>query len=175
MPCRLACTVMLLQQGGGHEAAGTAYLGLLGCVAQRCCSTRVPPSRPLPPACSPASHPLPTHPAPLPPLPPRLPRPPQLPKLFELVGLGYTTWFTYRYLLFKSSREELVEDIESLKKKIRCVRTLPAGVCGWVTGWLVWLGCVGDWVGGWLGWLAGWGGWLAGWLAGWLGGCVQGV
>ena len=26
---------------------------------------------------------------------------PQLPKLLELVGLGYTAWFTYRYLLFK--------------------------------------------------------------------------
>ena len=25
----------------------------------------------------------------------------QLPKLLELVGLGYTAWFTYRYLLFK--------------------------------------------------------------------------
>lgn len=25
----------------------------------------------------------------------------QLPKLFELVGLGYSAWFTYRYLLFK--------------------------------------------------------------------------
>jgi len=34
------------------------------------------------------------------------------------VGLGYTAWFTYRYLLFKSSREELLEDIEELKKKI---------------------------------------------------------
>ncbi|PRW59626.1 CURVATURE THYLAKOID chloroplastic-like isoform B [Chlorella sorokiniana] len=43
---------------------------------------------------------------------------PLLPKIFELVGLGYSAWFTYRYLLFKSSREELVEDIESLKKKI---------------------------------------------------------
>lgn len=43
---------------------------------------------------------------------------PLLPKMFELVGLGYSAWFTYRYLLFKSSREELVEDIESLKKKI---------------------------------------------------------
>ncbi|EFN53210.1 hypothetical protein CHLNCDRAFT_137065 [Chlorella variabilis] len=43
---------------------------------------------------------------------------PLLPKAFELVGLGYSAWFTYRYLLFKSSREELVEDIESLKKKI---------------------------------------------------------
>lgn len=26
---------------------------------------------------------------------------PQLPKMLELVGLGYTAWFTYRYLLFK--------------------------------------------------------------------------
>ena len=27
----------------------------------------------------------------------------QLPKLLELVGLGYTSWFVYRYLLFKVS------------------------------------------------------------------------
>lgn len=27
----------------------------------------------------------------------------QLPKLLELVGLGYTAWFVYRYLLFKVS------------------------------------------------------------------------
>ena len=25
----------------------------------------------------------------------------QLPKLLELVGLGYSAWFVYRYLLFK--------------------------------------------------------------------------
>ncbi|KAH9621581.1 hypothetical protein KSS87_002729 [Heliosperma pusillum] len=43
---------------------------------------------------------------------------PLLPKIMELVGLGYTGWFVYRYLLFKSSRKELAEDIESLKKKI---------------------------------------------------------
>ncbi|KAL9234517.1 hypothetical protein vseg_009382 [Gypsophila vaccaria] len=43
---------------------------------------------------------------------------PVLPKIMELVGLGYTGWFVYRYLLFKSSRKELAEDIESLKKKI---------------------------------------------------------
>merc|ERR1712233_149761 len=43
---------------------------------------------------------------------------PLLPKLLELVGLGYTSWFVYRYLLFKSSREELLEDIEGLKGKI---------------------------------------------------------
>lgn len=43
---------------------------------------------------------------------------PLLPRLFELVGLGYSAWFTYRYLLFKSSREELLTDIEQLKKKV---------------------------------------------------------
>lgn len=43
---------------------------------------------------------------------------PLLPKLLELVGLGYTGWFVYRYLLFKSSRKELVQDIEELKGKI---------------------------------------------------------
>ncbi|KAL6635072.1 hypothetical protein ACP70R_027743 [Stipagrostis hirtigluma subsp. patula] len=43
---------------------------------------------------------------------------PLLPKLMELVGLGYTGWFVYRYLLFKESRKELSKDIESIKKKI---------------------------------------------------------
>ncbi|RVW94575.1 Protein curvature thylakoid 1A, chloroplastic [Vitis vinifera] len=43
---------------------------------------------------------------------------PLLPKIMELVGLGYTGWFVYRYLLFKSSRKELATDIEALKKKI---------------------------------------------------------
>ncbi|WCJ22367.1 Protein CURVATURE THYLAKOID 1A chloroplastic [Euphorbia peplus] len=43
---------------------------------------------------------------------------PLLPKVMELVGLGYTGWFVYRYLLFKSSRKELATDIEALKKKI---------------------------------------------------------
>ncbi|KAI3975206.1 hypothetical protein MKX01_020607 [Papaver californicum] len=43
---------------------------------------------------------------------------PLLPKIMELIGLGYTGWFVYRYLLFKSSRKELATDIESLKKKI---------------------------------------------------------
>ncbi|KAK1308108.1 Uncharacterized protein QJS10_CPA09g00353 [Acorus calamus] len=41
-----------------------------------------------------------------------------LPKVMELVGLGYTGWFVYRFLLFKSSRKELATDIETLKKKI---------------------------------------------------------
>ncbi|KAL7203262.1 hypothetical protein ACSBR2_016540 [Camellia fascicularis] len=43
---------------------------------------------------------------------------PLLPKIMELVGLGYTGWFVYRYLLFKESRKELATDIEVLKKKI---------------------------------------------------------
>ncbi|XP_052193125.1 protein CURVATURE THYLAKOID 1A, chloroplastic isoform X3 [Diospyros lotus] len=43
---------------------------------------------------------------------------PLLPKIMELVGLGYTGWFVYRYLLFKQSRKELATDIEALKKKI---------------------------------------------------------
>jgi hypothetical protein len=43
---------------------------------------------------------------------------PLLPKIMELVGLTYTGWFVYRYLLFKSSRKELVEDIEDLKRKV---------------------------------------------------------
>ncbi|KAK4742739.1 hypothetical protein SAY87_000740 [Trapa incisa] len=43
---------------------------------------------------------------------------PLLPKLMELVGLGYTGWFVYRYLLFTSSRKELAADIETIKKKI---------------------------------------------------------
>lgn len=43
---------------------------------------------------------------------------PVIPKVLELVGLGYTAWFTYRYLLFKSSREELGKEVEELKKKV---------------------------------------------------------
>ncbi|XP_047951368.1 protein CURVATURE THYLAKOID 1A, chloroplastic-like [Salvia hispanica] len=45
-------------------------------------------------------------------------RVPLLPKIMELVGLGYTVWFVYRYLLFKRSRKELSEEIESIKKKL---------------------------------------------------------
>ena len=67
--------------------------------------------------------------------------PSQLPKVLELVGLGYSTWFVYRYLLFKArvrahpiaragpfeeanalplqeSRKELAADVEELKKRI---------------------------------------------------------
>ncbi|KAJ8554353.1 hypothetical protein K7X08_025031 [Anisodus acutangulus] len=43
---------------------------------------------------------------------------PPLPKFLELVGLGYFGWFVYRYLLFKSGRDELGSDVQALKKKI---------------------------------------------------------
>ncbi|KAJ7525052.1 hypothetical protein O6H91_17G034300 [Diphasiastrum complanatum] len=43
---------------------------------------------------------------------------PLLPKLMELVGLGYSSWFVYRYLLFKANREELNDKISNLKEKI---------------------------------------------------------
>ncbi len=42
----------------------------------------------------------------------------QLPKVFELVGLGYSAWFTSKYLLFKESRAGLLADIDELKAKI---------------------------------------------------------
>uniref|UniRef100_A0A251RSN4 Putative cyanobacterial aminoacyl-tRNA synthetase, CAAD domain-containing protein n=1 Tax=Helianthus annuus TaxID=4232 RepID=A0A251RSN4_HELAN len=42
---------------------------------------------------------------------------PLLPNLMELVGVGYSGWFVYRYLLFELSRKELATNIESIKKK----------------------------------------------------------
>ncbi|KAK3285792.1 hypothetical protein CYMTET_6615 [Cymbomonas tetramitiformis] len=43
---------------------------------------------------------------------------PVLPKLMELIGLGYSSWFVYRYVLFKEGRDELVKDVDTLKAKI---------------------------------------------------------
>jgi len=43
---------------------------------------------------------------------------PVLPKVMELVGLGYSSWFVYRYVLFKDSRKELVEQFDALKNKV---------------------------------------------------------
>ncbi len=37
---------------------------------------------------------------------------------FELVGLGYTTWFVYRYLLRAANRQELVTQAQSLKEQV---------------------------------------------------------
>ncbi|MDZ8070546.1 MAG: CAAD domain-containing protein [Nostoc sp. DedQUE08] len=36
----------------------------------------------------------------------------------QLIGLGYTIWFTSRYLLKNSTRQELAEEIRLLKKQI---------------------------------------------------------
>ena len=43
---------------------------------------------------------------------------PLLAPTFELVGLTYSGWFVYRYLLTKSSRQELVQEFESLKTQV---------------------------------------------------------
>lgn len=40
---------------------------------------------------------------------------PLLAPTFELVGIGYSTWFVYRYLLKASTREELADEIQSIK------------------------------------------------------------
>ncbi len=37
---------------------------------------------------------------------------------FELIGIGYTTWFVFRYLLKSSTREELGAEIRLIKKQI---------------------------------------------------------
>ncbi|KAJ4840232.1 hypothetical protein Tsubulata_007524 [Turnera subulata] len=43
---------------------------------------------------------------------------PLFPKLMEVVGLGYTFWFTTRYLLFKKNRDELFAKVEELKQQV---------------------------------------------------------
>ncbi|TAG69896.1 MAG: hypothetical protein EAZ23_25055 [Oscillatoriales cyanobacterium] len=37
---------------------------------------------------------------------------------FELIGIGYTGWFVYRYLLNATSRKELLTEIDSLKEQV---------------------------------------------------------
>lgn len=43
---------------------------------------------------------------------------PLLSPTFELIGLTYSGWFVYRYLLRASNRQELVEDINTLKDQV---------------------------------------------------------
>ena len=43
---------------------------------------------------------------------------PVFPKLMELVGLVYSFWFSYRYLIFKNDREELFAKLGELKQEI---------------------------------------------------------
>ncbi|KAB8334530.1 hypothetical protein SD80_009145 [Scytonema tolypothrichoides VB-61278] len=37
---------------------------------------------------------------------------------FELIGIGYSTWFIYRYLLKASTRQELTDEITTLKSQV---------------------------------------------------------
>jgi glutamyl-tRNA synthetase len=43
---------------------------------------------------------------------------PLLEPTFELVGLGYTAWFVYRYLLRANTRKELSEELQAFKEQI---------------------------------------------------------
>ncbi len=38
--------------------------------------------------------------------------------LFELIGMGYSAWFVWRYLLKASTREQLATDFGSLKEQV---------------------------------------------------------
>jgi hypothetical protein len=38
--------------------------------------------------------------------------------IFELIGISYTTWFVFRYLLKSSTRQELAGEIQLLKQQI---------------------------------------------------------
>lgn len=44
---------------------------------------------------------------------------PVLPGALELIGLGYTAWFIWRYVLFRESRTELLEEIEDFFGRTR--------------------------------------------------------
>ncbi|MCO5606928.1 hypothetical protein L7F22_061119 [Adiantum nelumboides] len=43
---------------------------------------------------------------------------PLLPSFFELVGVVYSTWFAYKYLLFKLDREELQKKADKILNRI---------------------------------------------------------
>lgn len=43
---------------------------------------------------------------------------PLLSPLFELIGLGYTGWFVYRYLWKESNRQELKSELNALKAQV---------------------------------------------------------
>eukprot|EP00179_Madagascaria_erythrocladioides_P020316 CAMPEP_0198334338 /NCGR_PEP_ID=MMETSP1450-20131203/19550_1 /TAXON_ID=753684 ORGANISM="Madagascaria erythrocladiodes, Strain CCMP3234" /NCGR_SAMPLE_ID=MMETSP1450 /ASSEMBLY_ACC=CAM_ASM_001115 /LENGTH=168 /DNA_ID=CAMNT_0044038921 /DNA_START=149 /DNA_END=655 /DNA_ORIENTATION=- len=42
---------------------------------------------------------------------------PVLPGLFELVGLSYTSWFIWRYLIYNDTRDELVSNVREFVGK----------------------------------------------------------
>lgn len=43
---------------------------------------------------------------------------PLLSPLFEVVGIGYTGWFIYRYLLKVETRQELAQELAALKGQV---------------------------------------------------------
>uniref|UniRef100_A0ACD5GQJ7 CAAD domain-containing protein n=1 Tax=Desertifilum tharense IPPAS B-1220 TaxID=1781255 RepID=A0ACD5GQJ7_9CYAN len=43
---------------------------------------------------------------------------PLLAPFFELVGIGYSAWFVYRYLRLASTRQELANKIQGLKDDV---------------------------------------------------------
>ncbi|MFB8795070.1 MAG: CAAD domain-containing protein [Microcoleus sp.] len=43
---------------------------------------------------------------------------PLLAPTFELIGIGYTAWFVYRYLLRSSNRQQLGQEIQAIKEQI---------------------------------------------------------
>ena len=43
---------------------------------------------------------------------------PLLAPTFEIIGLGYTIWFGWRYIRLASKRQELLEDINALKDQV---------------------------------------------------------
>jgi hypothetical protein len=67
----------------------------------------------------------------------------QLPKLMELVGLGYTSWFIYRYLLFKvRALQHKLPYISRSWQQAQQIQQATACCCSWhVQGrqlWVVW-------------------------------------
>ncbi len=43
---------------------------------------------------------------------------PLLAPTFELIGIGYTIWFVYRYLLRSSNRQQLGQEIQAIKEQV---------------------------------------------------------
>ena len=43
---------------------------------------------------------------------------PLLAPTFELIGIGYTVWFVYRYLLRSSNRQQLGQEIQAIKEQV---------------------------------------------------------
>ncbi len=43
---------------------------------------------------------------------------PLLAPVFELIGIAYSAWFVYRYMLKAETRQELSQEVESLKKQV---------------------------------------------------------